>query len=140
MQPTDTFVPRSRDVASEEFDGEFVVLDLASGKYYGLSGGSAVVWKGLMAGHSVTSLCAQLPDGDPRRAEVATLVGSLLDSGLLVVANGGAVAPPGLAVELAAASGPFAAEMFEDLADLLLTDPIHDVDQETGWPHRPTDD
>ena len=48
---TDTYVPRSRDVASEDFDGEFVVLDLASGKYFSLLGGAAIVWRGLMAGH-----------------------------------------------------------------------------------------
>jgi len=132
------FVPRNRDIAAEDFDGEFVVLDLGSGKYYSLAGGSAVVWRGLMAGHTVDTLCAALPDGDPRRAEVLGLVDSLLAYNLIVRAEpDGAVAPAENVEELAQSSGPYHAEMFEDLADLLIADPIHDVDPDAGWPHRP---
>ena len=47
--------------------------------------------------------------------------------------------PAATAAELAAAPGPFTVEMFEDLADLILTDPVHDVDHDAGWPHRPAD-
>ena len=134
---TDTYVPRSRDVASEDFDGEFVVLDLASGKYFSLLGGAAIVWRGLMAGHSLDSLCTGLPAGSPRRAEVEKLVQALIDGRLII--PGAALAAPtaGIAAELAASTGPIEVETFDDLADLLVADPIHDVDAETGWPVMP---
>ncbi|MEQ1900306.1 MAG: PqqD family protein [Devosia sp.] len=140
MQPTDTFVPRDDNVASEDFDGEFVVLDLASGKYFGLSGGSALVWRAMLAGHSVNTLCANLAEGDARRAQIAGLLATLMENGLIVAASDGRVAPAELAAELSGVEGPFLVETFDDLADLMLTDPIHDVDQEAGWPKRPNED
>lgn len=137
MPSNTTFVPRSRDVASEDFDGEFVVLDLASGKYFSLLGGSATVWRGLMAGHSTETLCSQLADGDPRRSEISTLIANLVDHGLIVPGAEPGAPPEAIAAEIAAADGPFKVDMFDDLADLLVADPIHDVDQETGWPVMP---
>lgn len=140
MQLTDTFVPRDDNVASEDFDGEFVVLDLASGKYFGLSGGSALVWRAILAGHSVETLAANLAEDDARRAEIASLIATLVENDLIVASNDDRVAPAGHAAELAGVEGPFLVEMFDDLADLMLTDPIHDVDQEAGWPKRPNED
>lgn len=134
------FAVTSRDVVAEDFDGEFVVLDLSTGKYFGLSGGSAIVWRGLLAGHSLTSLCAKLPAGDAKRDAAAALVASFVDHGLLVADPAtDPVGPESIAEELMAAAGPFSIDVFDDLQDLILTDPIHDVDQEAGWPHRPTE-
>jgi hypothetical protein len=138
MQVTDRFVPRDSNIASEDFDGEFVVLDLDSGKYFSLAGAAAVVWRGLLAGHSVETLTAALPGGDARRDAVAGLVGSLVAHGLLVPGNPPAPADAALADELVSADG-FGIDVFDDLADLLVADPIHDVDQQAGWPHRPGD-
>ena len=42
-----------------------------------------------------------------------------------------------MAAELAAAEPQFTVEVFDDLADLLIADPIHDVEATAGWPHRP---
>ena len=129
--------PRSIDVAAEDFDGEFVVLDLASGKYFSLAGSSAIVWRGLMAGHSVETLCASLPADDPRRAGVAGLVASLVSHELIIPATPDQPGPASIADELAAGPEGFGIEVFEDLSDLLVADPIHDVDPQAGWPHRP---
>jgi hypothetical protein len=135
MELTDRFALRSRDVASEHFDGEFVVLDLESGKYFSLLGGSAIVWRGLLSGHSANTLCGGLSASDPRRAEVVALIASLFEYDLLVVSPAPVAPPPDdVVVALADSSGPYEVEMFDDLADLLQADPIHDVDQETGWP------
>jgi hypothetical protein len=38
---------------------------------------------------------------------------------------------------MAAAGMTFDLAVFDDLADLLIADPVHDVDEEAGWPHRP---
>jgi hypothetical protein len=62
-----------------------------------------------------------------------------VDDELLAPAEVAATGPEEIADELAGAAGPFTVEMFDDLADLILTDPIHDVDQNAGWPHRPQD-
>jgi hypothetical protein len=135
MEPNDCFVIKSEDIASEEFDGEFVVLDLQSGKYFSLLGDSSIVWRGLLSGHSAQTLCAEIPPDDPRRADVASLIESLVAHELIAVASQPVPEPPkAVAVELASASGPFVVDMFDDLSDLMLADPIHDVDPRTGWP------
>jgi hypothetical protein len=37
---------------------------------------------------------------------------------------------------LSALDGAIKLEVFDDLSELLVADPIHDVDEEAGWPHR----
>ena len=56
----------------------------------------------------------------------------------LLIPGSSATPDAALATELLTADG-FGVEVFDDLADLLVADPIHDVDQEAGWPHRPGD-
>jgi hypothetical protein len=138
MTVSGQFRPRGEHVAWEEFDGEFVVLDLESGKYFSLAGGAALVWNGLMHGHSVEALCAAVHQGNAMQAEIVGLVQSLLDHHLIVLANVSQQgAQTSLPSELAAFAGPFRIDVFDDLADLLLADPIHDVDPSTGWPVLP---
>ncbi len=137
MQST-AFGMRDPDVASEDFDGEYVVLDLASGKYFSLLEGAAVVWRGILAGHTLETLCAELPRDDPRRSDVAQLIDALLEHHLIVPTDPATEPPKEIAAQLASRPGPFQVDMFDDLADLLVADPIHDVDPETGWPVMPT--
>jgi hypothetical protein len=137
MNATDRYVPRDHNVAAEDFDGEFVVLDLNSGKYFSLAGAAAIVWKGLTSGHSVASLVAGLAEGDERRAGAERVAQELLAFNLLRADGTATGGPPEIAAELAAASGGFEVQSFDDLADLLIADPIHDVDAEAGWPHKP---
>lgn len=139
MNASESYRPRDNDIASEDFDGEFVVLDLGSGKYFSLAGSAAIVWRGLMAGHSVDTLSAGLPQDDARRGLVAGLVETLLVHNLLVPAGAAQPADPAVPAVLAASTGGFGVDVFEDLADLLVADPIHDVDTRIGWPHKPAD-
>lgn len=139
MSHIDTFVLASPDIASEEFDGEFVVLDLGSGRYFSLSGLAAVVWRGLVDGHPVSMLTAGLAAGDERIALVTQAADALVGHGLLRPSTSPSAAPPTetLPAALAAAEPVLRIEVFDDLADLLVADPIHDVDDKAGWPHRP---
>ncbi|HWA18586.1 MAG TPA: PqqD family protein [Devosia sp.] len=137
MSTTQTYVVKSRDVVAEDFEGEFVVLDLGTGKYYSLAGGTALIWRGLTAGHSLDTLCAELPSEDVRRAQAVAAVEALVTHTLIVPASSPASGPAEIAVEFAATSGPYEIDVFDDLADLLVADPIHDVDPEAGWPHLP---
>jgi hypothetical protein len=137
MLTSQTYVVKGRDVVAEDFEGEFVVLDLGTGRYYSLAGGAAVIWRGIVGGHSVDTLCAQLPDGDPRRADAAATVATLIEHALIVASDAGPSGPSETAIEFAGTSGPYSIEVFDDLSDLLIADPIHDVDPEAGWPHLP---
>jgi hypothetical protein len=134
-------------VVYELFDDEVVVVNLDSGNYYSLEGEAADIWRGLMSGASADALVMVL--AAHYAAAPATVAGylqpfidELLDEGLLVKAeattsgvNGVVAAEMALTVREAAQS--FAQPKFArytDMQQLLLLDPIHEVDA-AGWPH-----
>ena len=134
MQHYDTYKP---GLASELFDGELVVADYVSGLYYSISKTGAVIWQALRAGYATEEITDRLAsvatDLDAKRF-VPEFVARLAAEGLIAAR---APSPDrGNWPEFVAAdlSEP-GLERFEDLRDLLLLDPVHDVDQQ-GWPHR----
>jgi hypothetical protein len=129
----------SEHVTSETVDGEVVILDQVSGSYYSLTGAGAEIWALLASPRSAAELVAAASarfDAEPAtvRAEVERLLAELEREALLVRAEGAGDAPGPTTSE-----GPRVAwsapklEKFTDLQQLLLLDPIHDVD-ESGWP------
>lgn len=135
-----TYAIASDDIAAEEFDGEFVVLDIARGHYFSLASGTALIWQGLVDGHSADALCSRLDASSPVRAQIDGVIASFLEHGLFTPAARNAETPVDPIAEALAAPGlAFEVEVFNDLADLLVSDPVHDVDEEAGWPHKPAD-
>ena len=133
-----TYNLASPDIAAEEFDGEYVVLDLKNGMYYSVGPAASVVWRALLAGNSADALAAGLPAGDARVEQIAQAAEAFVTHGLLVPAAREAGEPVAAFIEdLLAREADFRIEAYADLADLLIADPIHDVDAEMGWPKRP---
>ena len=125
----------SSDIACEEFDGEIVVLNLASGHYFDLNHSASFLMNGLLAGHAIEDLGAI--DGAPFSPEdVAGLVADLVAHELVVADTDTEAAPVDAATIVAAqalADKPHL-EMHDDLADLIIADPIHDTNEAVGWP------
>lgn len=128
------------DSSSEIFDEEVLAINLASGHYHSLRGTGVPVWKWLTEGRSDEvikgALRAIYPAADAEvEADVTTLIAGLLSCGLIVETT----APDREEdpVQISPAPGPYEAPVFEshsDMQDLLLIDPIHDVDVQVGWP------
>lgn len=121
----------SMKIAHQNIDGEIIVIHYETGNYYSLSGSGARLWEMLERPQSVEALAARFENGrDRAERAVTTFVEKLLGEGLIErtheaampVANGELIpfAPPVL-------------ERYSDLQQLLLADPIHDV-EEQGWP------
>jgi hypothetical protein len=53
-------IMRNPDVPSTEMNGEHVVMDLTSGKYFSLQGTAGVIWQLLSAPQTEAELIAQL--------------------------------------------------------------------------------
>lgn len=128
------------NVAAEVFDGEVVVANYLTGAYYSLTGSAASIWQGLANGMSSTEiadwLSARFPDAaETIPATIMAFVDRLLNEGMLAPGAAPAAAATEPALTLAAFELP-QVERFDDLADLLLLDPVHDVAQ-AGWPHLP---
>ena len=80
-------------VIYRELAGEFVLLNLQSGVYYGLDAVGSRVWQLLMDSRGIDDVCTTLLDeydvsADTLRADIERLVGELTDKGLVIVASG----------------------------------------------------
>ncbi len=101
------------NVIWDTLDQEGVAINTESGAYYALTSRASLI---------LTAINAGLENPDLSGTQ------GLIKEGLLVLAPIGATNP---AVEPAAPVELF--DKFTDIADLLLSDPIHHVD-ERGWP------
>jgi len=128
-------------VVHETIDGEVIMVNLDTGCYYSLDGAGAVVWEQLTQGASLARTVAAVgriyaaSDGDLESA-LQPLLAELLAENLLKPRD--AAASPAVLPDLPAADSqrPFVAPVLNkhtDMQDLLLLDPIHEVD-EAGWP------
>lgn len=114
-------------VVADDIDGMAVIINLESGAYFSGTASSAGAWGALTAGASTHELAAAM--SLPASA-VAIFLQQLLGEGLVrprASAPGTWTAGP--------ATGQLGLERFDDLEDLLLLDPVHDVTGQ-GWPHR----
>ena len=126
----------------EAFEDEVVVINLDNGCYYALDAVGGVVFDLLVGGHPAGAVVDRLAltyEGEPDvvRSEVEGFAGRLVEAGVLRARDGAAPAPVTADVP-PAAKEPFRAPQiraYTDMQDLLMIDPIHDVD-ETGWPVR----
>ncbi len=136
-------------VIHESIDGEVIVIDLGTGNYYSLKGSGAEIWDALDRSGAATQddLVDALGDRfeaarEELAAGVASLAAELLAEGLIVEADASAQtgAPP--SDTSGEAKGAFETprlEKFTDMQDLVLLDPVHEVDA-TGWPQKRPDD
>ncbi len=128
-------------VVREVFDDEVIVINMESGNYFSLNNTGAFVWTLVEAGYAADGIAGRMRDefeGADASAvsSVNELLEQLLKEGLIELGTGPAPAPSHVASP--AAKGPFekpTLAVYTDMQELLLLDPIHDVD-ETGWPQR----
>jgi len=131
------------DVVMESFEGELVLVQMKSGNYYSLQGSAPLIWDLIERGRSVEDtgdyLAARHQGTEEEiRRSVYSLVEELVAESLIVPAtNGSAPASMDPAGDMQPGTPfvPPVLERYTDMQELLLLDPIHDVDQ-TGWPRR----
>lgn len=119
------------DIVFEDFDGDLVVLNITSGQYFGFNGTAAIAWAALMEGVKPRDLIAAgLPQED-----VEAFVARLDNLGLVKPTDeAGTAIGDAARTDLAAQTQAPQVDAYDDLSDLILADPIHDVDEEAGWP------
>lgn len=122
----------SPDIAFEVFDGDVIVLDMGNGKYYSFSDGGSSVWLALVAGVAPRDIMALSSHGETFPGFVQKLCGL----GLIEARADLPLPSPGpdLVAALAGATEAPDFTVFDDMADLFIADPIHDVEEPQGWP------
>jgi Coenzyme PQQ synthesis protein D (PqqD) len=129
----------SPSVISESIDGEVVVIHLATGTYYSLRGTAARIWDVAASGRTTDEVAKDLAasfdaDGVDLGRETDTFLGTLVTEGLMVASE---VDPSTTDLDALAARQPWTTpvlETFTDMQDLILLDPVHEVEPTRGWP------
>jgi hypothetical protein len=137
------FCIASENVHYSEFDDEIVVINLLAGCYYSLRG-SAVDIRMLVEANAsramMTESLAARYEGD-REAIIAAVdhcLAQLFEHGLIHETAGSSVTLESIPIRPKQALPEPLVECFDDLRDLLLLDPVHEV-SEAGWPHLSPD-
>lgn len=140
---------RAPEVIHQTIDGEVIAINLETGNYYSLRGSGADIWNLIASTGALEDVVQELGriyDGEPATiaAATSTFVEQLTGEGLLA----GDQASPLLLEEFSmtdvvdGSRKPFEPPMlerFDDMQDLIMLDPIHEIDAAEGWPHRKED-
>jgi len=132
-------------VMHETIDDEVIVIDLKTGSYYSLRAAGAEIWRGVERGLAEDEIADQLGARyDGSAAEIAAAVSELLrelSAEELIESANGAEGPSPVELSQAAPDDsprerfqPPVLEKHTDMQDLILLDPVHEVDAR-GWPH-----
>jgi hypothetical protein len=132
----------TQKILFEEFEDEIVLVNTDSGFYYSLSGSGTRILRLLQSGCPAEKLAVILAGravNDSISREIESFVARLAEEEIIV---------PRQIVDLHPAetysidaAQPVSEgferpvlERFDDVSELLLIDPVHQVDQEFGWP------
>ena len=146
MDSTVSFKLNGPNIVHETIDGETVVINLDSGNYYSLQLAGAEIWDLIVRGATVGQINQYIGlryDGASESIEqgVSDLVSELQRQELIVplsvseASSALSFEDPKPAGEKPAFKTPVL-EQFTDMKDLLLLDPVHEVDEEEGWPKQ----
>jgi len=134
-------------IVHETIDGETVILNLDTGNYFSLVGVGAKIWGFIESGAPVHDIIERVKrdyesNGTDIDEAVNKFASELRQEGLTVPDKADTDASfhwpaekgaPGVNGEKQSFTAPIL-NKYSDMQDLLLLDPIHDVDEEAGWP------
>ena len=135
----------SPNVIHEVIDGEAVLVNLENGSYYSIDKVGADIWSLIERSTPVSQIIEAIDqqyEGDREAIEegVNQLITELQQEALIVPDQANNGSSPAIELDSAADNGekpsfePPMLHKYTDMEDLLLLDPIHEVD-ETGWPN-----
>lgn len=135
------FRVRSDDVSSERMEGDVIAVNLHTGAYFSLSGSAADVWTACTSGAPLEACCEALDaayGASVPRDQVRAMMTACVEQGLLEETAPVLALAPDLPDDLdRSAWVEPRLDVFDDLKDLILVDPIHDASV-LGWPRTAT--
>ena len=129
------------NVVSESFESEVVIVNLDSGCYFSLLGSATTLWlqleRNAMTIKSAEAILQQTYDctGVNVAGEISSFLSKLFKEDLIVAEDleSALDSPSPEQIPHKKPFEPPILETFTDLQDILLLDPVHDVD-DAGWP------
>tara|TARA_R110002049_G_scaffold17654_7_gene68270 strand:- start:5044 stop:5469 length:426 start_codon:yes stop_codon:yes gene_type:complete len=133
------YVINSPTIISETIDGETVIINTVSGRYYTAAGYASIIWEALCGETPVDDVVTAFDKADifGRDSGIITRFAEELLAERLIVPSSSDTAhtdgPPFSVAALADADLP-ALTKHDDLQALIELDPIHEVSPQLGWP------
>jgi hypothetical protein len=144
MELKEYFRMNAPQVVGEVLDDEVILVNLENGAYYSLNSTGSEIWVLIRGGVPFNEVVDVLKTRYPAMSGqmemgVKNFLRSLREESLIVSCEAPqeSSTPPQLPLA-AKAFAPPEFSKYTDMADLLLLDPIHDVDED-GWPHARLD-
>jgi hypothetical protein len=139
MINTVAYIINDKKAVSETLNGETIIINLENGNYYSLNETGSVVWGGIKSSHSLEHIIEYfteyyIADKSEIEASVKKLIEFLVGENLIQETK--TITSVAIAKGADGEKRPFIvpeAKRYEDLQEILLADPIHDVD-DLGWP------
>lgn len=124
MESTKTYAINTAKALSETLDGETIIINLEAGTYYSMNPAGTALWNAIQSGKAI-------PIDNPITVNFLNL---LETDGLINTSDetGQGVADATLFVNPGL-------EKYTDMQEMLLADPIHDVET-AGWPNLKKED
>jgi len=130
------------EIAAEEFEDGPVMINFLTGRYFTLNRSGRRLWAELQEGADETRLASALADleklpqleAERIRRDVRLFLDRLINERLVAEVIGKTQAAGTSANLRDEAYEPPRLDVFDDLAELILLDPIHDVNEKMGWP------
>jgi hypothetical protein len=140
--PGQSYRVNEPDVIHQLFDREVVVVDLRNGSYYSLSESGGTAWLAFGSGGARVADVAQLLTSvyalphDVAARDLQAFIAELTTRDLIVAcpSGHGAVDAANVTTPTATYSPP-ELRSYNDLQELFLLDPVHEVDAAAGWPN-----
>ena len=113
--------------------------DTVSGTLSRIAGIGPTVWERLVAGWARDDLMDEVADkyGPDAAGRTRRFLDALIDADLVVEVDAPAAPPSDEAAPWPEAFAEPELEHFDDIADIMTMDPVHEVDLKRGWPHPP---
>jgi hypothetical protein len=130
------------NVVAERFEDEAIIINLIAGNYYSLRGTSFFAWSCLDAGMTTEQVLNQLIARYPQAGKALVdsfdaFLSKLKSENLVKEEVARSEGSPSIPVNnLPKEFQSLEIDVFTDMQDLLLLDPIHEVEEEKGWPFR----
>jgi hypothetical protein len=122
---------------SETIDSETIIINLDTGNYYSMNESATLMWQQLSTAQTVDSLVSYylgMFDASKDMVQIAIkeTIDSLVQEQLIIETTDMVTAPQSTTTSKKVFVAP-KIEKYDDMQEMLLADPIHDVD-ESGWP------
>jgi hypothetical protein len=136
------YLRNAQSVVSETFEDDTVLINFEKGTYFSLRGSAPRIWD-LLSDRPMTLEAIVAAVVGAASAEESAKVQSMLDT--LATEGCVLVGEAGQSPSVGQSAGrqpdepfePPLVQAFHDLKELIVIDPVHEVDEFDGWPNRP---